>query len=67
MPIGIHIHIHKTERIDMTELKVDNSVAWQANIREFETVGMDADKKIDFMRDLNNAVQRVCWEYGVHN
>ena len=51
----------------MTELKVDNSVAWQANIREFETVGMDADKKIDFMRDLNNAVQRVCWEYGVHN
>jgi len=40
---------------------------WQAYIRESDTEYMSEEEEKLFVQALNSAVQKVCWEHGLHN
>ena len=40
---------------------------WQAYIRESDTEYMSEEQEKLFVQALNSAVQKVCWEHGLHN
>ena len=40
---------------------------WQAYIRESDTEYMSEEQERLFVQALNSAVQKVCWEHGLHN
>lgn len=44
-----------------------NDTLWQAQIRRSDVGNMDRDSKEQFIQELEQAIQSVCWKYGVHN
>jgi hypothetical protein len=45
----------------------NDKTIWQASVRESDTEYMSEEEESLFVRELNSAVQKVCWEHGLHN
>lgn len=45
----------------------DVKTVWQAYIRESDIEYMSEEQEKLLINDLTSAVQKVCWEHGVHN
>jgi hypothetical protein len=42
-------------------------IMWQATVRYSDVVNMSEEQKELFVNALGSAVQKVCWDYGLHN
>ena len=42
-------------------------IMWQATVRYSDVVNMSEEEKELFTNALGLAVQKVCWDYGLHN
>ena len=45
----------------------EKNVAWQAILRYSDVPNMNEEEIGLFINALGLAVQKVCWDYGVHN
>ena len=43
------------------------NIAWQATVRYSDVSNMGEEEKNIFINALGSAVQKVCWEHGLHN
>jgi hypothetical protein len=43
------------------------NILWQATIRHSDVPNMEKELKELFINSLGLAVQKVCWDYGLHN
>ena len=48
------------------DMEVKN-IAWQATVKYSDVSNMEAEERNEFINALGTAVQKVCWDYGVHN
>jgi len=42
-------------------------IVWHASVRSSEIGSMSQVIKEEFINELEQAIQSVCWKYGVHN
>lgn len=45
----------------------DAKTVWQAYVRESDIEYMSEEQEKLLINDLTSAVQKVCWEHGIHN
>ena len=43
------------------------NIMWQATVRYSDVRNMSEEEKQLFTNALGAAVQKVCWDYGLHN
>jgi hypothetical protein len=43
------------------------NIMWQATVRYSDVFNMSEEQKELFVNALGSAVQKVCWDYGLHN
>ena len=43
------------------------NIAWQATVRYSDVSNMGEEERNIFINALGSAVQKVCWEHGLHN
>ena len=43
------------------------NIAWQATLKYSDVLNMNDEERSLFINALGTAVQKVCWDYGVHN
>lgn len=43
------------------------NILWQATVRYSDVSNMEEEVKELFVNALGLAVQKVCWDYGLHN
>lgn len=43
------------------------NIAWQATVRYSDVSNMSEEERNLFINALGSAVQKVCWDYGLHN
>ena len=48
------------------DMEVKN-ILWQSTLRYSDVQNMGEEEKNLFINALGTAVQKVCWEYGIHN
>lgn len=48
------------------DMEVKN-ILWQASVRYSDVYNMSEEEKYLFVNALGTAVQKVCWDYGLHN
>lgn len=48
-------------------MQVTDEVLWEAKLRKFEVGDMNDEEIKTLQSELNRAIQRVLWEYGIHN
>ena len=49
------------------ETKSSTDILWEASVRYSDTYGLSDEKRNELADALQKAVQKVCWDYGVHN
>lgn len=45
----------------------EKNIAWQASVRYSDIPNMNEEERNLFINALGIAVQKVCWDFGVHN
>jgi hypothetical protein len=48
------------------DIEVKN-IAWQSTIKYSDISSMSEEERSLFINALGSAVQKVCWDYGLHN
>ena len=43
------------------------NIVWQATVRYSDVSNMGEEERNIFINALGSAVQKVCWEHGLHN
>ena len=48
------------------DMEVKN-ILWQSTVKYSDVSNMEAEERNLFINALGTAVQKVCWDYGLHN
>jgi hypothetical protein len=49
------------------ETKSSTDILWEASVKYSDTYDMSDEERNLFAEALRTAVQKVCWDYGLHN